>query len=111
VKHVAEGTARHFDDIILDDFFFTSCKSEEEIKARGKRSWSAYRVERMREVARNLVLGAARKINPRVRIVIPVVTLRNLATGAVLQKLPPVAPAARFSVTIPAHSYMAFSTR
>jgi hypothetical protein len=70
VKHVAEETARHFDNIILDDFFFTSCKSEEEIKARGKRSWSTYRIERMREVARNLVLGAARKINPRVRIVI-----------------------------------------
>jgi hypothetical protein len=70
VKHVAEETARHFDDIILDDFFFTSCKSEEEIKARGNKSWTAYRIERMREVARDLVLGAARKVNPRVRIVI-----------------------------------------
>src|SRR5580658_7290929 len=28
VRHVAEETARHFDNIILDDFFFTSCKSE-----------------------------------------------------------------------------------
>jgi hypothetical protein len=70
VKHVAEETARHFDDIILDDFFFTSCKSDEEIRARGARTWTQYRLERMREVARDLVVGAARKINPKVRVVI-----------------------------------------
>jgi hypothetical protein len=70
VKHVAEETARHFDDIILDDFFFTSCKSEEEIQARGNRTWTQYRLERMREVARDLVVGAARRINPKVRVVI-----------------------------------------
>ncbi|HEY4338728.1 MAG TPA: hypothetical protein VGM97_02165 [Steroidobacteraceae bacterium] len=70
VKHVAEETARHFDDIILDDFFFTSCKSDEEIRARGNRTWTQYRIERMREVARDLVVGAARKVNPKVRVVI-----------------------------------------
>lgn len=70
VKHVAEETARHFDDIILDDFFFTSCKSEEEIRAKGTRTWAQYRIERMREVARDLVIGAARSVNPRVRVVI-----------------------------------------
>jgi hypothetical protein len=70
VRHVAEETARHFDDIILDDFFFTSCKSEEEIRAKGTRTWAQYRVERMREVARDLVIGAARSVNPKVRVVI-----------------------------------------
>jgi hypothetical protein len=70
VKHVAEETARHFDNIILDDFFFTSCKSEEEIRAKGNRTWAQYRVERMREVARELVIAAARKVNPRVHVVI-----------------------------------------
>lgn len=70
VKHVAEETARHFDEIILDDFFYTSCKSDEEIAARGNRSWTEYRLERMREVARDLVLGPARHVNPRVRIII-----------------------------------------
>ena len=33
VQEIAEHTARHFDDFILDDFFFTSCKSDIEIKA------------------------------------------------------------------------------
>ena len=60
---VAEETARHFDDIILDDFFFTSCKSEQEIRAKGARTWAQYRVERMREVARDLVIGAARSVS------------------------------------------------
>jgi len=34
VQKVVEHTARHFDEIILDDFYFTSCKSEVEIRAR-----------------------------------------------------------------------------
>ncbi|HTY48589.1 MAG TPA: hypothetical protein VMB48_02730 [Steroidobacteraceae bacterium] len=70
VSHVAEETARHFDEIILDDFFFTSCKSDGEIAARGDRSWTAYRLARMREAARDLVIGPARRVNPRVRIII-----------------------------------------
>ena len=34
VQKIAEVTARHFDEFLLDDFFFTSCKSEAEVKAR-----------------------------------------------------------------------------
>jgi hypothetical protein len=70
VQHITEETARHFDEIILDDFFFTSCKTEGEIAARGTRSWTEHRLERMREAARDLVLTPARRVNPHVRIVI-----------------------------------------
>ena len=35
VRKIAEHTAKHFDEFILDDFFFTSCKSDIEIKAKG----------------------------------------------------------------------------
>jgi hypothetical protein len=35
VKRIAEYTAKHFDEIILDDFFFTDCKCELCIKAKG----------------------------------------------------------------------------
>ncbi len=70
VQDVVELTARHFDEIILDDFFFTSCKSEAEIRARGERSWTQYRLELLTEAARNLILGPARKVNPRVRVTI-----------------------------------------
>ena len=62
--------ARHFDEVILDDFFFYTSKSDADIAARGNRSWTDYRVDRMREASRNLVLGPARQENPRVRVII-----------------------------------------
>ena len=40
VREIAEHTAKHFDDFILDDFFFTSCKSDIEIEAKGDKSWT-----------------------------------------------------------------------
>ena len=62
--------ARHFDEIILDDFFFYTSKSDADIAAKGNRSWTDYRVDRMREASRNLVLGPAKQENPRVRVII-----------------------------------------
>jgi hypothetical protein len=70
VQQVVEHTARHFDEVILDDFFFTSCKSEVEIRARGERSWTEYRLALLDEAARNLVLAPARKVNPKVRVIV-----------------------------------------
>ncbi|HET7605502.1 MAG TPA: hypothetical protein VFK28_05475 [Sphingomicrobium sp.] len=62
--------ARHFDEIILDDFFFYTTKSDADIAAKGQRSWTDYRLDRMREASRNLVLGPAKQENPRVRVII-----------------------------------------
>lgn len=49
VREIAEHTAKHFDDFILDDFFFTSCKSDIEIQAKGEKSWTDYRTQLMTE--------------------------------------------------------------
>lgn len=70
VQQIAEHTAKHFDDFILDDFFFTSCKSDIEIKAKGTKSWTQYRTELMTEAGLNLVIKPAKKINPNVKIII-----------------------------------------
>ncbi|MBN1362009.1 MAG: hypothetical protein JW993_15545 [Sedimentisphaerales bacterium] len=70
VKAMVEFTARHFDEIILDDFFFTNCKCERCIAARGDKSWTQFRTEQMDEVSRDLILGPARAVNPRVRVII-----------------------------------------
>jgi hypothetical protein len=70
VKHVAEVTARHFDEIILDDFFFNNTKRDSDIAAKGNVSWSDFRVRLMDEVSKDLVLGPARAVNPKVKIVI-----------------------------------------
>ncbi|MDR2118657.1 MAG: hypothetical protein LBP25_03890 [Tannerellaceae bacterium] len=70
VQEIAEHTARYFDDFILDDFFFTSCKSDIEIKAKGNKSWTQYRTELMTEAGLNLVIKPARKVNPKVKVII-----------------------------------------
>ncbi|WP_423126578.1 hypothetical protein [Gaoshiqia sp. Z1-71] len=70
VQQIAEHTARHFDDFILDDFFFTSCKSDIEIEAKGDMSWTEYRTKLMTEAGMDLVIKPAKKINPDVKIII-----------------------------------------
>ena len=70
VKSIAEHAALNFDEVILDDFFFTSTKSSYDIAARGNRSWTEYRLDIMVEAARDLVIGAAKAVNPRVKVVI-----------------------------------------
>ena len=70
VRRVAEHTARHFDEFLLDDFFFTSSKKDVEIDAKGERSWTQYRLELMSEAGRNLVTGPAKAVNPKVKVII-----------------------------------------
>src|SRR5215471_6939690 len=70
VKEIAEYTARNFDEFILDDFFFTNCKCDLCIKAKGNRSWTQYRLELMEEAARDLVVGPAKAVNPKVKVII-----------------------------------------
>ncbi len=70
VQQIAEHTAKHFDEFILDDFFFTSTKSDFDVKARGARSWTDYRLAVMEDAAKNLVIGPARRVNPKVKVVI-----------------------------------------
>lgn len=70
VQKIAEHTAKHFDEFILDDFFFTSCKSDIEIKAKGMQSWTDYRLKLMTEAGRDLVLKPAKKVNPQIKVII-----------------------------------------
>jgi hypothetical protein len=70
IKEIAEYTAKHFDEIILDDFFFTNCKCELCIKAKGSLTWTQYRLKLMKESAQELVINPARAINHRVKVVI-----------------------------------------
>ncbi len=69
-KKAVEIAARHFDTVILDDFFFYTSKSDADIAAKGTRSWSQYRLETMRQASTELVLKPARAINPRIKMII-----------------------------------------
>ncbi|HWL15371.1 MAG TPA: hypothetical protein VNR00_07185 [Opitutus sp.] len=69
VKHIMEVSARNFDEVILDDFFFTSCKCDACVRAKGDRSWTEYRLALMTDVSRELI-AAAHAVNPRVKLTI-----------------------------------------
>ncbi len=70
VKAMTEFTAKHFDEIILDDFYFTNCKCERCIAAKGDKSWTQFRTEQMDEVSQNLIINPAKAVNPKVRVII-----------------------------------------
>src|ERR1019366_3907330 len=70
LQEVVEYTAKNFDEIIIDDFFFTSSKSDSDIAAKGNKTWTRYRLDIMADAARNILVGPARKANPRVKMVI-----------------------------------------
>jgi len=70
VKEIAEHTAKHFDEFILDDFFFTSCKCDLCIAAKGEKSWTDFRIDLMKNAATDLVIKPAKAVNPKVEVVI-----------------------------------------
>jgi hypothetical protein len=70
LKQIVEMTARHFDELILDDFYFTNCKCENCIRAKGNRSWTQFRMDLLEEAARTLIVGPAKATNPKIKVVI-----------------------------------------
>ena len=67
----AVGTAaRHFDELIQDDFFFVTTKTDSDIAAKGDRSWTQFRLDLMDEAAENLIVKPAKAINPKIKLVI-----------------------------------------
>jgi len=70
LQEIFEYTASIFDEIMIDDFLFTDCQCEECKKARGDQSWSDYRCDLMVRLSRERILQPARKVNPKVKIII-----------------------------------------
>jgi hypothetical protein len=70
LKEVVEFTAGLFDEIIFDDFFFTNCKCDSCIRAKGVKSWTRFRLDLMDEAARELILKPAKAVNPKIKLVI-----------------------------------------
>jgi hypothetical protein len=70
VKQAAELAARHFDEVIQDDFFFVTTKNDSDIAAKGTNSWTQFRLKLMDEAAENLIIKPARAVNPKVKLVI-----------------------------------------
>jgi hypothetical protein len=84
LQSIFEDTARLFDEIMIDDFWFTDCSCAECDAARqaktvtiGERTfpvlgdtWEDYRCELMVQLSRERVLAAAKRVNPKARLII-----------------------------------------
>ncbi|MHB8521770.1 MAG: hypothetical protein ACYDH9_13555 [Limisphaerales bacterium] len=84
LQAIFEYAASLFDEIMIDDFWFTDCVCAECDAARRARTvtvgqknfpvsgdtWEDYRCELMVRMSQLRVLGAAKKVNPRVKLII-----------------------------------------
>jgi len=67
---IAAYTAEVFDELILDDFYFTNCRCESCIKAKGDKSWAEYRLALMNDISENVIIKNAKKANPKAHVII-----------------------------------------
>ena len=70
IRKASELAARHFDEVIQDDFFFVNTKTDSDITAKGTNSWTRFRLGLMDEAAENLIIKPARAVNPGVKLII-----------------------------------------
>ncbi len=62
--------AQVFDEIILDDWLFTTATDPKSVADRGNQSWADYRTKLILEQSQKYIIGPAREINPNVKIII-----------------------------------------
>jgi len=70
MKSAAELAAKHFDEVIQDDFFFVTTKNDSDIAAKGGKSWTQFRLELTDDAAENLIVKPAKAVNPKLKMVI-----------------------------------------
>jgi hypothetical protein len=84
LQEIFEYTASLFDEIMIDDFWFTDCQCSECDAARKARmvtigeraypapgdTWEDYRCELMVRLSRDRILGPAKQVNPQARLII-----------------------------------------
>jgi len=70
LESVFRFTAALFDEIMIDDFFFTDCECSECAAAKGALSWRQSREKLMLQMSRERVLGPARAVNPRIKVIL-----------------------------------------
>jgi len=79
LKQVSAFIGGHFDEFIIDDFFFTNCMCPDCVREKERfnrthgiqdGSWQAYRLDLMRRVSQENVIGPAKAANPHCKITI-----------------------------------------
>lgn len=59
-----------FDDIILDDWLFTTATDPQSVEERGSRTWAEYRTSLLLDQSKKRIIAPAREVNPEVKITI-----------------------------------------
>ncbi|MGA9363405.1 MAG: hypothetical protein WBW16_03460 [Bacteroidota bacterium] len=62
--------AQVFDDIILDDWLFTTATDPKSVEERGNQSWANYRTKLILEQSKKYIIGPAKEVNPKVKVII-----------------------------------------
>ena len=62
--------AQVFDEIIIDDWLFTTATDPKSVADRGNQSWADYRTKLIHEQAQRHLIGPAKVENPNVKIII-----------------------------------------
>jgi hypothetical protein len=70
IQEIFEYAASIFDEIMIDDFWFTDCECDQCQKARGEKSWVEYHCDLMTKVSRDRILVPARAVNKQVKVII-----------------------------------------
>jgi hypothetical protein len=70
LQRIFEYAASMFDEIIIDDWYFTQCQCAECITARGDSSWSKYYCDLMVRMSQERAMKAAHAVNPNVKVII-----------------------------------------
>ncbi len=78
LREVSAFIGAHFDEFIIDDFFFTDCACESCLRARDefnrahgiRAGWKDFRLDLLRRVSEEDVIGPAKAANPACRIII-----------------------------------------
>ncbi|MES2456264.1 MAG: hypothetical protein V4594_12005 [Bacteroidota bacterium] len=70
LQKIFEYTASIFDEIIIDDWFFTNCQNAESVQDRGQRSWAEYYSDVMVKMSKERVMLPSHKVNPKVKVII-----------------------------------------
>jgi len=70
IRKIVRYTSEIFDEYVIDDFYFTHCKCDKCIEKKGDKTWSAFRLEILKDVAENVVIKESKDVRSNMKVVL-----------------------------------------
>ena len=70
LKKRMQSLAKVFDNIILDDWLFTTATDPKSVEDRGNQNWADYRTKLILDQSKKYIIDAAKEVNPKVQVII-----------------------------------------